>query len=386
MTAHPANQPEAQARVLNACARHRLCIAVNLCLLLPSASSRAATPSGISSLEPEAFRLAASRIEPAMVTIETVGGAMPPEAHGGGASFRIADGPTTGLVYTADGLIITSSFNFVRDPSVITVTLADGRRFVADLLARDEIRKLAMLRIEATGLPEPQWCSRGGLRVGQWALALGRAFGGQHAALSVGMITAVGRFDGLATQTDAKLSPVNYGGPLIDLDGRVVGVCVPIGPNLSEMAGARMYDSGVGFAIGGERIAAVADRLARGESIVPGKFGARIQPATPDGVLILAVAEQSPANQTGMSAGDRIVEIDGHRVADVADLKRVMVTRAAGEKVTITLMRGQERMTLRVDLWPMADITGFPKPDSDPPPASQPTTTPASQPATQPAA
>lgn len=357
-----------------------------LALAWLSSATHASTPSGIGVAEPQAFRNAAARVEPSVVTIETVGGAMPPDIAGGGQSFRIADGPSTGLIHAADGLIITSSFNFVRDPSVITVTLADGRRFVADLIARDEIRKLAMLRIDATGLPVPVWAAPTERRVGMWSIALGRAFGGDRAAMSVGMISAVGRFDGLAVQTDAKLSPVNYGGPLIDLAGRVIGLCVPIGPNLSEMAGAGLYDSGVGFVIGIEQIRRVQTRLARGESIVPGKFGAAIQDAEPGGVRIKAVAEPSPAHQAGMLAGDRIVEIDGQPIARVDTLMRLMSLRAAGEAVTITLMRDEQRMTFRVTLHSISAIGPFPAPPSDEPAASRPSTAPASQPASQPAA
>src|SRR5207253_11404701 len=123
-------------------------------------------------------RAAVSRIAPSIVTIETVGGAQPngeqPPAsrpsgmeppgrggrqrHGQQPGFRVADGPTTGLIWSADGWIISSSFNFVRNPIVTTVLIADRgsgrpRRFVAKLVARDLIRRIALLKIDAPDLP-----------------------------------------------------------------------------------------------------------------------------------------------------------------------------------------------------------------------------------------
>jgi S1-C subfamily serine protease len=114
----------------------------------------------------EVFRSAALEVAPCVVTIETVGGAQPTESGRRASPFVVADGPTTGLIWSADGLILTSSFNFVRDPSVISVVLSDGRRFVAELLARDEIRRLAMLKISVGDLPVPQWAATSDMKVG----------------------------------------------------------------------------------------------------------------------------------------------------------------------------------------------------------------------------
>ncbi len=103
-------------------------------------------------------------VSPSVVTIETVGGTQPVSPTSGPArpaGFILADGPTTGLVYSSDGLILTSTFNFLRNPTVITVVLADGRRLVAELLARDELHKLAMLKVPARDLPVPSWRPEG---------------------------------------------------------------------------------------------------------------------------------------------------------------------------------------------------------------------------------
>ena len=183
------------------------------------------------------------------------------------AGFIIADGPTTGLIYSADGLILTSAFNFIRDPSVITVALPDGRACPAELLARDEVRQLAMLKIAATGLPTPQWSDDCHLRVGQWVIAFGRGFDSPEPSLTAGIISGLNRQSGLAVQTDAKLSPANYGGPLIDLDGRVIGIAVPVGLGGDALAGVELYDSGIGFVIPATQVAASAKALAVGHSL-----------------------------------------------------------------------------------------------------------------------
>jgi len=193
----------------------------------------------------ELFHRAFERASPWIVTVDTIGGAQQRDAVGDileafrddgtppeespfqdtmGSNFLVADGPTTGIIYSSDGWILTSSFNFIRDPSHVTVRLADGRQFVAELVARDRVRKLAMLKVDGTDLPTPEWVSPAEIQVGRTALALGRGFGGNQPSVTVGIVSALNRMMGNAVQTDAKLSPANYGGPLIDLHGRCLGI------------------------------------------------------------------------------------------------------------------------------------------------------------------
>ncbi|MCH7592365.1 MAG: trypsin-like peptidase domain-containing protein, partial [Planctomycetes bacterium] len=161
----------------------------------------------------EAFRAVSERMRPFLVRIETVGGSQPRGAInvGGqddndpdrpaafretlGSRFVVSDGPTTGIIYSTDGLIITSSFNFVRDPVLISVILSDGTRLAADLVARDQVRKIALLKVNAKGLPVPPWSDPRDLRVGQWAVALGLGFGGDQASITAGIVSAVGRMN-----------------------------------------------------------------------------------------------------------------------------------------------------------------------------------------------
>jgi serine protease Do len=333
----------------------------------------------------EAFRAAAGKVCSSVVTIETVGGTQSTPAVADMPAFIVADGPTTGLIWSTDGLIVTSSFNFVRDPSVITVTLSDGRRFVAKLLARDEIRRLAMLKIDATGLPTPEWASRGDMRVGQWAIGLGRGHGTVVDAtdnavggctLTAGIVSGLERMSGLVVQTDAKLSPANFGGPLIDLSGRVIGVCVPIGLDHSQLSGVEWYDSGIGFAVPRWQVEASAGETAEGHNIRRGLLGVAVNPRVLDTVIVVGMGEPSPALRAGIKPGDRIVAIDDKAVGDFSDLRRVLRPRSAGEQVTVHIERKGKLMDVSVVLAVPEDIGPVPAPATEPSPSLTPATEP----------
>lgn len=326
------------------------------------------------------FRAAARTVAPSVVRIETIGGAQafgagPPSerADSGdappqnpfrddpGSSFRVADGPTTGLVHSADGYILTSSFNFVRDPVIITVILPDGRRFVADLVARDQVRKLALLKIEANNLPVPQWVTQQHIRVGQWVVALGRGLGVDEPFVSVGIVSALGRMLGNAVQTDAKLSPINYGGPLVDVRGRVLGICVPMAQRPGELAGVEMYDAGLGFAVPKQRVDEIVEVLRTGRSFYRGWLGMASDPTARDRVRIMAVADPSPLLQAGVESGDEIVAIEGRQIRHFGDLVQCLYMRPAGETVRLTVRRDERefevdvRLARAIELGPLPD-------------------------------
>jgi serine protease Do len=308
------------------------------------------------------FHRAAEAVAPSIVRIETVGGSQPtgggpvpqqerrPFQDAPGSGFRLADGPTTGIVYSADGYILTSSFNFVRDPLIITVVLPDGRRLVAELVGRDQVRKLALLKVEAQDLPVPPWVERGQIRVGQWCLALGRAFGGDEPFVSVGIISALHRMMDNAIQTDAKLSPGNYGGPLIDTDGKVLGICVPMAQRPGELAGVEMYDAGVGFALPMERVETLVAALRAGQNFYRGWLGMTVDPEFPEGVRVGAVAEPSPLQSAGVRAGDQIIKVNESVIEHFGHLVQALYMRPAGEEVTVRIRRDGEEFDKTVRL------------------------------------
>ena len=327
----------------------------------------------------QAVRRAVETISPSLVTIETLGGAQPVQDMGPMGvleeSFKVAEGPTTGVVLSTDGVILASSFNFAREPAVITVILADGRRMVAKLLGRDLIRRLALVKVEATDLKPAAWLQRGDLHVGQYAIACGRGLGGDTPHVSLGIVSALARRNGNAVQTDAKLSPVNYGGPLVDLEGRIIGLIVPMAGAGGALAGAEWYDSGIGFAVYRDKIDLVLEKLTAGQTIEPGKIGVLLGETESEdivtplpwldkvlrraGAQIVKVAPKSPAAQAELQAGDRITALDGQTCGDLLDLQRRLSDRAAGEEVTLTIKRRWRAFDVKIRLARIADIHGL---------------------------
>ncbi|MCH7979990.1 MAG: trypsin-like peptidase domain-containing protein [Proteobacteria bacterium] len=337
--------------------------------------------------EQQMFQSVIRMASPFVVRIDTVGGAQPavmsgqsqdddertPDGEGDpgspapgpvrdpvGSRFPLADGPTTGIIYGSNGLILTSSFNFVRRPALITVTLADGRQFVADVVGRDQVRKLALLKIDATGLPVPQWVASEDVRVGQWAIALGYGYGGAEPGVSVGLISARDRMRGYALQTDAKLSPANYGGPLLDRDGRVLGICVPMAQRPGELAGAEMYDSGIGFAVPKHRVDAIVEYLMTGRSFYRGWLGMEGNANSADGIKITKIASPSPLEDVGVRAGDVIVKAKGKPIRNFGQLVQVLYMLPAGETVHIGLEREGEAFDVLVTLARNTELGALP--------------------------
>jgi serine protease Do len=301
---------------------------------------------------PMTFRAAAAKVQPSLVRIEGFGG-ISVTGHGG-AYQQPGEGPTTGVVLSSDGCIVTSTFNFLRKPPVITVVLADGQRHVARLLGRDETRKLCLLKIDgATGLAVPQVAPRGDLQVGQWTVAIGLGFGGPQPAISAGILSATSRISGKAVQTDANTSPANYGGPLVDLDGRVIGICVPLTPGAQhEGAGAEWYDSGIGFAVPLDGLERILDRLKSGQTLQHAFLGIQVEPVgdPPSGIQIQRVVADSPAAKAGLAEKDRIVSIGDTEILDIAHLATVIHGHLAGDLIEVTILRGDERRTVTAEL------------------------------------
>ena len=204
----------------------------SLAVGLAMTSAAWAAEGSLEASEETAFKQATALADPSIVRIETVGGLEQLD------EVLLGTGPTSGVVVSSDGFIISSSFNFVGKPSSILVTLSDGRRLAAKLIANDRLRLLTLLHVDVDGLTPAKAAPRDQIQVGQWALALGRTLDNSTPSLSVGIVSAVNRVWGKAIQTDAKTSPVNYGGALVDVEGRVMGIITPLSPTGgSESAG-----------------------------------------------------------------------------------------------------------------------------------------------------
>jgi serine protease Do len=315
--------------------------------LFATLTAHAADPQ-LEALEEQAFKQAAALVNPSIVRIQTVGGL---DVVG---QVLTPTGPTTGVVVSDDGYIISSAFNFISKPASILVQLFDGRRFPAEAVATDRSKMLTLLKIDAKDLTPVKEASKDAIRVGQWSLALGRTFDPATPSVSVGIVSALERIWGRAIQTDAKVSPVNYGGPLVDVEGNVLGVLVPLSPQGtgSETAGVEWYDSGIGFAIPMEDVYASLDRLKAGKDLLPGLLG--IEFAAGDQLagkaLIDRVRAESPADKAGFKAGDLILEVDGRKVARQADVRYALGNKYAGDTVKMTVERDKKPITADVTL------------------------------------
>lgn len=344
------------------------CLLICLAAALPPGTP---PPDDEAEILQEVFVQAVERAAPSVVTIEVFGmaGRTP---KGGGRRNPLqrpglipGRGPSAGVILSEDGEILTSSFHFPSDPAAIVVTLPEGERHAAKLVARDFSRGIALLEIDAGGLPVARFAPPGSVRVGQWALALGRSFSGDLPAPQMGIVSALDRISGRAIQTDAPTSPANYGGPLIDIEGTVLGIIAPLSPR-GERAAVETYDSGIGFAIPLWDLERVIHRLRAGETLHPGFLGVEFDRGSTEGSLeITRVLQESAAEEAGILAGDRILRVGNRPVRSSFELRREIGRAVAGDRITLLLRRGDEEIQLRARLGRRPEPT-------PPPPEDQP--------------
>lgn len=313
-----------------------------------SIAGGAAPPADLALREQAAFRAAAAAVAPSVVSIETVGGL---DTVG---EVLVGTGPSSGVIVSDDGYIVSSTFNFAHRPASIIVVLPDGTRHPARLVARDESRKLALLKIDVSAkLPVPIAVPESEVTVGQWSVAVGRTFEPTQTNISVGIVSAVHRIWGRALQTDAKISPANYGGALVDLRGRVLGVLVPLSPDHREDAsGVEWYDSGIGFAVTLEHINSILPRLKAGETLKAGILGVHFKGTNvyADSPLVLKCRAGSPAYDVGIRNGDLFTAVAGRPVEYQSQVMEQLQSRYAGDVVAITVSRDGETKHFDVPL------------------------------------
>ncbi len=320
-----------------------------LCLIALAGRGEACRAQDLTLLEEEAMQAAVKAAEAWVVRIDTIGG-----LEVGGEAAGV--GPTSGVVVSEDGLIVSSVFNFSRMPSSILVTLPGGERKPAKLLATDHSRKLVLLKVEtATKLAAAPPAKRSEAQVGAWAIAVGRVYRPERLNVSTGVISATQRIWGRAIQTDAKISPANYGGALLDIHGRVLGVLTPMSPKgNTPTAGSEWYDSGIGFAVPLEDVYAQLERLNKGDDLYAGILGVSFesQDIYSKAAKVAAVRAKSPAREAGLKPGDTVVELDGSPIIRLAQMKHALGPRYAGDSVSIVVTRGDagERVTLKATL------------------------------------
>ncbi|TWT32131.1 PDZ domain-containing protein [Blastopirellula retiformator] len=302
----------------------------------------------LNSLEQQALRDAVAAAAPSVLQIETVGGLekVGDQLAGGG--------PCSALVVTEDGYLLSSSYNFVHKPTSILASLPSGKRTAAKIVAQDHSRNLVLLKVTADEpLPVPTFVPREELRVGQWAIAVGKSFSPEHPNASIGVVSALNRVWGKAIQSDAKISPNNYGGALVDIQGRVIGVITSLSPQATgPQAGADWYDSGIGFAVPVTEMLPRLEKLQAGDDLRQGLLGISLKgnDVMADMPAIGAVRYNSPAQEAGIEAGDLITAVGGKPVVNQAQLKHLLEPMYAGDVVALTLKRGEETVELKATL------------------------------------
>ena len=304
-------------------------------------------------LEQQSVRAAIDAVSDSVVQIRTVGGLERVE------KTLIAKGPTTGLIVSSDGYIVSSAFNFAQQPTSILVRLPDASQVAAKLIARDTNRMLVLLKVETdVQLSVPAAVPQDQIQVGNWAIALGRTFQADRVGVSTGIISGTNRMYGRVLQTDASISVANYGGPLVDLRGMVYGILVPMAPqsggkaSSDELAGAEFYDSGIGFAVPLEHVFAMLPRWQQSEDLLPGKLGIAMVDGNPhlQTPKITYVWPSSPAALAGWQSDDVITSINHVEITTQSQLRFQVTPRYAGESLLATVQRGDQSLETQITL------------------------------------
>jgi S1-C subfamily serine protease len=299
----------------------------------------------------------AEQVSPSVVKVE-VQGAPPPERRGRGPRPEPGMGSGSGLVVTPDGYVLTNS-HVVNGAKRISVVLLDGTRAAASLVGDDPDTDLAVVRIDAPHLTPLAFADSAALRVGQIAVAVGNPYG-FDCTVTAGVVSALGR--SLRTQsghlvddviqTDAALNPGNSGGPLVDAQGRVIGV------NTAMIMPAQ----GICFAIAANTASFVMGRLIHEGRIRRSYLGVAGQNVPlhrrvvryhdlphETGVFVVSTEPGSPAAAAGLRDGDLIVGYGDHHVAGIDDLHRLLTEEQAGVATPLTVIRDLKKMTLTVE-------------------------------------
>ncbi len=303
-------------------------------------------------LTAQAFRIATKNIEPSLVAIESFGGSSTAAGQIGGIRKQ-GEGNTTGVMISEDGYIITSAFNFIEQPTTITVLTHDGTRHVAELVGRDDTRRLCLLKIEGiSGMPVPEMISPDEVRVGQWAVSVGVGYGDSNPAISMGIISAKNRAGGRAIQTDANISPANYGGPLLDVEGKLIGICIPLSGDSQNLAsGVEWYDSGIGFCIPLHGSEDLLERLKQGEHIRRAFLGVQTEEIDDrDAIRVVEVVSNTAAEEAGLKASDILIKVDDQPTANLAELRTILAKHYSGDEIEVVIERDGEEQMLPVKL------------------------------------
>ena len=262
-------------------------------------------------------------------------------------------GVGSGFILSSDGFIMTNA-HVVDGADEVLVTLTDKREFKARIVGADKRTDVAVVKIQATGLPAVKVGDVSRLRVGEWVMAIGSPFG-LESTVTAGIVSAKQRDTGdylPFIQTDVAINPGNSGGPLINMRGEVVG----INSQIYSRSGGFM---GISFAIPMDEAMRVSEQLRSSGRVSRGRIGVQIAAVSKEvaesiglakaqGVLVRGVEEGSPAEKAGVEAGDIIIRFDGRAVEKPADLPRAVGNTKPGSSVNMTVFRRGMNKELKV--------------------------------------
>lgn len=271
----------------------------------------------------------------------------------------------SGFIVSADGYVLTNA-HVVDGADEVQVKLTDKREFKAKVVGTDKRSDVALLKIEATGLPVVKLGDPDRLKVGEWVVAIGAPFGFDN-SVTAGIVSAKGRSLPQENyvpfiQTDVAINPGNSGGPLFNMRGEVVGM----NSQIYSRSGGYM---GVSFAIPIDVAMQVQAQLRSGGKVSRGRLGVAIQDVTreladsfglskPQGALVASVEKDAPAAKGGIEAGDIILKFDGKPVAQSSDLPRMVGATKPGTRVPVQVWRKGTTRELSVPVGEMPDDKG----------------------------
>jgi serine protease Do len=280
----------------------------------------------------------------------------------------IRQGAGSGFIIDPKGLVLTNN-HVVEDAVSITVHLNDGRSFPAEIVGRDPLTDVAVIRLQGKdvkALPVVGLGDSEALKVGDWLLAIGNPFG-LASSVSLGILSAkardiqAGPYDDFL-QTDAAINPGNSGGPLFNMKGEVIGI------NTAIVGGG----TGIGFAVPSNMIKAELAQLEKEGSVTRGYLGIGIQDLTADighalnlpvteGAIVNDVSPGGPSAKGGIKQDDVVVALDGQKIASASALTRAVALKKPGTISTLTLFRNGKQQDVKVTLGTRPDLEGVSK-------------------------
>jgi serine protease Do len=266
---------------------------------------------------------------------------------------EIPRGVGSGFIVSVDGFVMTNA-HVIEGADEVIVTLTDKREFKARIVGSDRRTDVAVVKIEATGLPSVKLGDASRVRVGEWVMAIGSPFGLEN-TVTAGIVSAKQRDTGdylPFIQTDVAINPGNSGGPLINMRGEVIGINSQI---YSRSGGFQ----GISFAIPIDEAVRVADQLRTSGRVTRGRIGVQIGEVNkevaeaiglgrPQGALVRGVEAGAPAQKAGIEAGDIILKFDGKAIEKSSDLPRLVGNTKPGSRATVTVLRRGSQRDLSV--------------------------------------